>query len=450
VKRWLAVHAGLDADLMQRGWFDRHIAQRLQRLSLADEHSYCALLERDAGERERLIAQVSVGETWFFRYPESFALLVAYLAECLSRGGPALHLRMLSLACATGEEPYSMAAAALEAGWPAEAVTIDAVDRNPAALAKARRGPYSPRALRRDAPTWAHRWLRREEGETNVAAEVRKLVRFEQADVLEASDFMRPGNYVAVFCRNLLIYLHPLARERVVFKLRDWLRPGGLLFVGHAEPLKALRPHFEPVDHPGSFALRRVETPAEAAPDLGLESAAVRNKSDSSSVSIASQPRAPSPGRPPSHRSLSSSVDRSVESARPPQPHVPPARGTRPVPLRTPPKGSAEITATAAAARRLADAGALDDAVQATQAALEAQGPSAELFHLLGSVQMAMGELEPARDAFRKAVYLDPLHEESLLQLAMMYQNLGDEAQAAGYRKRAARAHRQTQRETPS
>ena len=93
-------------------------------------------------------------------------------------------------------------------------------------------------------------------------------------------------------------------------------------------------------------------------------------------------------------------------------------------------------------ARRLADLGRLDEASALLQAAMQASRPSAELYHLLGNVQLALGRLSEARDAFRRAVYLQPDHEESLLQLSIVYQRQGDDSHAARYRKLAARAHR--------
>jgi chemotaxis protein methyltransferase WspC len=448
VKRWLAVHAGLDDELMKRAWFDRHIAQRLRELGLSDEQSYCALLGRDAAERERLIAQIAVGETWFFRYPESFALLVDYLTECRLRPPASSRLSMLSLACASGEEPYSMAAAALTAGWPANAVTIDALDRNPIALVAARRGRYSPRTLREDAPSWAQRWIRKVDGELLVADEARRLVRFAQVDVLEASALEPSEKYHAIFCRNLLIYLHPQARTQLVDRLANWIRPGGYLFVGHAEQLDALKPHFQAVDRPGSFALRRADRSAADASDVGAGSARF-TAAQASTVLAAPETTGESPAPKNRKRAARGTrVERSKPKGRPAaRPSGQPAARQAASEMET---DGPLPDSRADAARRLADAGSLPDAAKATEAALREDGPSAELFHLLGSVRMAMGQMESARDAFRKAVYLEPLHEGSLLQLAVIYQALGDETQAASYRKRAARAHQQSLGEAPS
>lgn len=88
-----------------------------------------------------------------------------------------------------------------------------------------------------------------------------------------------------------------------------------------------------------------------------------------------------------------------------------------------------------------ADSGDLDRALAAIQTAMQSSPLAAELYQLLGSVQLSRGCLPEARDALRRAVYLDADHEESLLQLAIVYQRLGDESHAARYRRRAARAH---------
>jgi len=88
-----------------------------------------------------------------------------------------------------------------------------------------------------------------------------------------------------------------------------------------------------------------------------------------------------------------------------------------------------------------ADQGHLETALTDIQAALPSSPFSADLYQLLGSIQLSQGRLPEARDALRRAVYLNPDHEQSLLQLAIVYQRLGDDAHATRYRKRAARAH---------
>jgi chemotaxis protein methyltransferase WspC len=95
-----------------------------------------------------------------------------------------------------------------------------------------------------------------------------------------------------------------------------------------------------------------------------------------------------------------------------------------------------------APARRAADRGEIEDALRMIHQALQAGQATAELYQLLGSIRLAQARFSEARDALRRAVYLNPDHEDSLLQLSIVCERLGDEAHAVRYRKRAARAHR--------
>jgi chemotaxis protein methyltransferase WspC len=419
VKQWLAERAGLEPELLQRDWLNRLIEERLRQLEITTEDSYCQLLDRDPVERDRIIREVSVGETYFFRYPASFDLLVQHVRSLRERLGGRAELRMLSVACASGEEPYSMAIAAVHAGWPSDAVTVDAIDRNTDTLAVARQGQYPLHRKRQQIPSWASPWLHHRQGRICVAAPIKSAVHFLCADAVAAPASLLPGRYAVVFCRNLLIYLHTGARSRLVDRLADWLEPDGLLFVGHAEQLQSLRSRFQVVPQPGTFALRRLE--AARAEDVGrpaIEEAA--NDPAQASAKTASR----------------GSQTRSHGDGSRPRPAFPtPAEQQRTT------TGSSPDLSLVERARRAADRGDLDDALTAIGAALQAGPPTAELYQLLGSIQLSRECFPEARDALRRAVYLDPDHEESLLQLAIVYQRLGDDSHAARYRKRAARTH---------
>ncbi len=425
VKQWLVEHAGLDPELLQRDWLDRAIEQRLRQLGVPSEERYCVLLEQDPAERDRIIREVSVGETSFFRYPASYELLVQHLRQRREPSGRRAELRMLSMACATGEEPYSMAIAALYAGWPVEAVSIDAVDRNHDALAVARVGRYPSQRSRQPLPPWASPWLSVEGNEFCVAPAIKPAVKFVQADAVATPDSLLHERYAVVFCRNLLIYLHDEARVRLVDKLAGWLETGGLLFVGHAEQLQSLRSTFQMVSYPGAFALRRVEsTGAELPAPPMAENSVPRSRVEIGSV-------AAHDNRPVEASLRADRADQAVDTR---QARHGAGRDT----------GTHETAANLPLierARAAADQGRLDAALADIQTALQASAPSAELYQLLGSVQLSLGRLPEARDALRRAVYLEPDQEESLLQLAIVYQRLGDDSHAARYRKRAARAY---------
>jgi len=434
VKQWLVERAGLDPDLLQRDWLDRAIQRRLALLEPPNEDSYCRLLERDPAERDRIIREVSVAETCFFRYPASYDLLVRHLRGLWETSPRRPALRMLSVACATGEEPYSMAISAMYAGWPLASVSVDAVDRNAGTLAVARQGRYSLQRREQPLPAWASPWLRVENDQLRVAAPIQAAVNFLCADAVAAPDSVPAGPYAVVFCRNLLIYLHDEARNRLVGNLDHWLEPEGLLFVGHAEQLESLRARFRMVAQPGAFALRPREAASADAPaqpvagDSGLRG---QMGSDKSRRRVRAAHARPSAGGGRGRPRGSPGTGR--------------ASGTRPIESGAGEGRGARQTAIDVSlierARKAADQGHLDTALADIQTALQSSPPSAQLYQLLGSIQLSLGRLSEARDALRRAVYLDPNQEESLLQLAIVYQRLGDDSHATRYRRRAARAH---------
>ena len=254
LKQQLAERTGLSMGLLQQPGLSEFVQRRLVTLGLDDESTYYRLVLRDADEMERLVQEVSVPETWFFRYPESFRLLAEHCSGLLQRREG--KLRMLSIACATGEEPYGMAMTAVHAGWPLQGVVVDAVDRNEASLQIAREANYGKRSFREPIPDWAQQWLRRTDRGTQVHAGIVGTVHFQCQDILGSSLLRGDISYDAIFCRNLLIYLRTAARKDLADLLSARLATDGILFVGHAEQATLPQTSFEPVNSRHTFALR--------------------------------------------------------------------------------------------------------------------------------------------------------------------------------------------------
>lgn len=321
-----------------------------------------------------------------------------------------------------------MAMAALHAGWPAKDVVIDAVDRNGEALAIAKAGKYTPRRSLAFHPTWAEAWLEGKGDRRRVADVVKSVVRFHQADVLGPSSPIPAGSYAAVFCRNLLIYLHADARELLVDRLMRWLEPEGMLFVGHAEQLDVLRDRLRWINRPGTFAFENRQSPA-IPPG--------KSPAESPTGQIAPSPDAARPLAGSDPRDLATAAKRAPDRS----PAAPSA------PSKT---YALDDASRMDQARELADGGRLDEAIATLSAIESSEPPDAVFYRLLGTIQVARGCWSEARDALRRALYLDPDHEEALLHLSVVYQRLGDEALAARYRRLAARAHGKTVGETLS
>jgi chemotaxis protein methyltransferase WspC len=131
------------------------------------------------------------------------------------------------VACATGAEPFSIAAAALAAGIPAAHVRVAAVDPNPEALARASSGTLGHMAVRGGIPEWARGMFRADEDGVTVDAEVRRCVHLHRGSAPGATASFPNGSCNAVFCRNLAIYLSTDARAAIGRELDRVLAPDG-------------------------------------------------------------------------------------------------------------------------------------------------------------------------------------------------------------------------------
>jgi chemotaxis protein methyltransferase WspC len=112
----------------------------------ADE--YWRILQGSRDEQQALIEAVIVPETWFFRYPESFATLAKLASKRLAEINNLRALRILSLPCSTGEEPYSIAMALLDAGLQPHQFKVEGMDVSPLSVEKARRALYGKNSFR--------------------------------------------------------------------------------------------------------------------------------------------------------------------------------------------------------------------------------------------------------------------------------------------------------------
>lgn len=238
---------GVSVDVL--GW--AHIEAAVEaRTTPCRAGSWLARLPGDAAELQALIDEVVVGETWLFRDPQVFSSLTSYA------GGFSRPLRILCAPCGTGEEAWSIAVAVLQAGCSCR---IDAVDIRERSLSVARAGRYGPRSLRADGLAGREAWFRAADGGgVEIAPTVRSMVRFAQGNLLDPVS----GPYDVIFCRNLLIYLEPAARRRVVANLGAALADGGRIHVGSVERLEGMDATFRRVGPARAFAYERTSPPA--------------------------------------------------------------------------------------------------------------------------------------------------------------------------------------------
>jgi chemotaxis protein methyltransferase WspC len=403
IEKMLREKMGLDAASVGSGSIQRVIRLRMKALGIADATAYRELLKRSRAEWEELVEAVVVTETWFFRDPEAFSVVVEAARSFL----PGSTLRVLTIPCSSGEEPFSLAIALRDAGVAAGRVRIDATDISSRALTRARSGVYPKNSFRGKDLAYRERYFHSTKAGFVLRPEIRNSVNFIEGNLLNSDFASGQQSYDFVFCRNLLIYFDRPTQRKALEKLDTLLAPSGILFVGPAEQPLALEHGFVSTNHSKAFACRRPS--------------AARHLEERFEVW---QIQSPSPVSF-SHVSDTRPINEASDLA-----------GIG----RTP--GQSEglpVPADLETASRLADAGQLQDAAAICERHLGSDCDSAQGWYLLGLIRDASGDVS-AVDCYRKALYLKPDHYETLLQMAMWLQKNGDAARARTFKARAERA----------
>lgn len=367
---------GLAVESVGHGLVERAARRGLAAAECPTVAAYVERLRGDPALRQQLVEELVVAETWFFRDRRPFEVL----ARLAARRRPPV--RLLSIPCSTGEEPYSIAISLLEAGLAPEVFAVDAVDISHAALAAARRASYGANSFRGDRADTQASWFTPESGRLHLKPRARAQVSFHHGNVFAFAPGVR---YDFIFCRNLLIYFDGPGQDAAVRRLVDLLADDGVLFFGHSESAIAVRAGLVAVPEPGAFAFVRRPPGAE-------------------------KPR-PGPVTRPSAK-----------------PKAPVAVAPRPfadVKPRTVSEPGASLPSLEAI-QALADHGRLDEAARLARDHIAAHGPTVTAYHLLALSLDAAGEAAEAEAAYRKVLYLDPRHEEAIAHLALLLERRGD------------------------
>ncbi|MDF0730465.1 chemotaxis protein CheR [Pseudomonas entomophila] len=412
--RFLQERIGLDVESVGAPMIERALRQRC--VAMAAEHldDYWLLLQQSSEEQQALIEAVIVPETWFFRYPESFTALVGLAHKRLAELAGARPLRILSLPCSTGEEPYSIAMALLDAGMAAGAFRIDGVDISPSSIARGEQALYGRNSFRGSDLAFRERHFSEVDDSHRLDERVRRQVNLQVGNVLDPALRDRDGCYDFVFCRNLLIYFDVPTQQRVFEVLKRLTHAQGVLFIGPAEGSLLARLGMRPLGIAQSFAyVRQDET--QAPPPVPPVSA-------------------PRPAVVPTV------APRSVVS--PVAPRVAPPR---PV-LASPGAPGESESALLATIAQQANAGASEQARASCERYLRQFEPKAQVYYWLGLLSDTAGDAQAALQHYRKALYLEPQHAETLAHLAALLASQGDAVGARRLQERAARAGRESER----
>jgi len=400
----LAEKIGLDTSSIGSKTVERAIQRCLAESGKNTMEEYLETLSSSDAEWQNLIDAIVVPETWFYRDAKALTAVAQLLRdEWLAHLGFS-QVRLLSAACSTGEEPYSLAMAMFEAGVDPRQFRIDAIDISHVALKWAERGVYRKKSFRGFRDDMQSRYFTSCPEGLRIADAVRQQVSFRLENLISPKS-LQPDFYQAVFCRNVLIYFSRPVQETVVGHLRQTLKERGVLAVGPAEGGLLLQSSFNAIRR-GAALLFQKEIPSSAPP---------------------SQPKTLFPGI-----GLSGQAKPALKRA--------PAPAPMPNPRPVPPQISTPVARPwHEIAREYADTGRMLEAERLCVSELGKNCDAAEGYFLLGLIRDSSEDSIGAETMYRKAIYWAPEHVEAMQHLSLLLERRGDEPGARLLRQRAAR-----------
>ncbi|QLL66297.1 protein-glutamate O-methyltransferase CheR (plasmid) [Sinorhizobium mexicanum] len=338
---------------------------------IGDSRSFLDRLSLDEDLTDDAIAAITVGETHFFRGPDQFQLIrQTILPELRRRRSDGSRVRIWSLGCATGEEPYSLAILCDVEGL-LEDVRISAADISRRALVTAKAAEYGEWSLRNTDHKLRKRYFTPCEERFRLHERLRRKVEFAHlslgADELPAPERDLAG-FDLILCRNVLVYLDAIAVRRIARQLHACLADGGWLLTAPTDPPLWKCAPFETSLTAAGVVYRRM----------------IAQHATRSPTSCAP----PVQGRP--HKPVS---------------QLPPAQVCVDDQRRAP--GDETLKAIARQIRSHFDLGETREAARLAVQATESHPLSAELHFLQGLSQMANEDNDAAAAALRRVVYLD-------------------------------------------
>jgi len=382
IEELLKIKIGFNSTVLCKERLSYIIEKRQNKLNL-DDDSYYKKLKNSSEEFTHLIEEIVVPETWFFRDTQPFEYLKSYVSS-IKLTKP---IKLLSIPCSTGEEPYSIAMSLLEAGLLPGKFTIEAIDISHRAIAKATKAIYGKNSFRGDFK-YQHYFQPVTQG-YQLSPEVSKIVHFKQGNILNIHNFPE-NHYDVIFCRNLLIYLDSEIAHKLIEQITRSLKNGGILFVGSAETIYVSLKSYLSLNKPFTFAYQKIQPQKQSSlPKDSFQEPLIINPKDSSPKFLPDQPK--------------------------------------------------EEESYLVRARKLANMGKIEESINLCKNHLNQFSLNTEGHILLGELYQASSNIIEAQECFQRALYLDPQDRQALTYLLLIKEQKGDPKEVKILKKRLER-----------
>jgi chemotaxis protein methyltransferase WspC len=376
IEKLLSQKMGLGPGKIGSRQLIKAVTSRQNVCGLHDLSRYFLRLQSSAQEFQELVEEIVIPETWFFRHREAFSWLRHYVKTQWLPHHSQETLRILSIPCSTGEEPYSIAMTLLTSTLTSQQFIVEGMDISQMALNAAKKGMYGKNSFRAHDRVDNKQFFQPYQNQYQICDSIRHQVKFTAKNLLSPWLPNHPPYHV-IFCRHLLIYLDDPARDRVIKTLDRLLCDGGLLFVGAVETTLIKSPTLRFMPHPSAFAYQKIL-------------------------------------KPPSNIPLTRKSPQPLKSQQ-----------RQKVSLPKPSESEIKLSSLEMA-QKFANQGRLKEAAHSCQTYLQSHPIDAAAYLLLGEICQAQGDTEQAQRYFQKALYLQPTYREALVHLALLRESQGD------------------------
>jgi len=425
IKNLLHKVIGLHVDTVGESSVDRAISHRMHATTCGNASEYYKLVKKDKLELDELIEEIVVPETWFFRNITPFEVLRDNALKShvdFEKTGKLKKynnkypspLRILSIPCSSGEEPYSIAMMLSEAGLKGDDFLIDAIDISKQALKKSQRAIYGKHSFREKGMDFQNKYFNPVKTGFQLVQNIRDCVSFQRGNIVTDSISPMDEYYDIIFCRNLLIYFDRETQQKVLNKLSIMLKCGGLLFVGHAESGQIDKDNFSKIRVAKAFSFRKKiarnfvksstqlsEHPVNKLKDIYDQLVEVTKKDIELSKKI----------NDPKNRLMENYNNNETKND----------------------NVFYKINA-------LIGGNNLVEASLLCKKSLKKQPENSEAYYYLGVISALHGNNDEAEELLRKAIYLSPDHHKALELSAVLAEKRGDNDGAKSLRRREQKA----------
>lgn len=241
---------GIRFERQKNYYVSTKVSKRLDELKLEYPEDYIRYLkygDDDSSEFQAFIDSLTINETYFFR---DYNQLKIFAENCLSdvtAKKREKNLRIWSVGCSTGEEPYTLAIILNEMLEDINLFNISIIasdiDRN--ALKAANEGVYSERSVKEVPEEYLAKWFVSKDGNYHISDRIKSMVTFRNLNLGDSKAIRVESGFDFIFCRNVLIYFDDISRKMVVDHFYAALNRGGYIFLSSGESLSRINPAFK-------------------------------------------------------------------------------------------------------------------------------------------------------------------------------------------------------------